>query len=76
MLGLEIVQQTFVKIEMIQEKMKGSKSLQKSYNYKRKKALEFLKRDHVFLRVTLVTSLFELLCIKSSCRILLVITRL
>ncbi|XP_058732966.1 uncharacterized protein LOC131604550 [Vicia villosa] len=35
--------------------MKISQSLQKSYHDKRRKALEFEKDDHVFLRVTLVT---------------------
>ena len=37
---------------MIQEKMKASQSRQKSYHDKRRKALEFEKGDHVFLRVT------------------------
>ena len=40
---------------MIQEKMRASKSLRKSYHDKRRKALEFQKDDHVFLRVTPVT---------------------
>ncbi|XP_058733126.1 uncharacterized protein LOC131604720 [Vicia villosa] len=35
--------------------MEASRSLQKSYHDKRRKALEFEKDDHVFLRVTLVT---------------------
>ncbi|XP_050908810.1 uncharacterized protein LOC127122534 [Lathyrus oleraceus] len=53
---LEIVQQTTDKIKMIREKIKVSQSRQKSYHDKRKKALEFEVADHVFLRVTLVTS--------------------
>ncbi|XP_057444137.1 uncharacterized protein LOC130736312 [Lotus japonicus] len=40
---------------MIREKMKASQSRQKSYHDKRRKALEFEKGDHVFLRVTSVT---------------------
>ena len=40
---------------MIQEKMKASQSLQKSYRDKMRKDLEFQKDDHVFFRVTLVT---------------------
>lgn len=38
-------------IEMIMEKMKASKSRQKSYHDKRRKDLEFSKGDHMFLRV-------------------------
>ena len=53
--GPEIVQQTTDKIKMIREKMKISQSRQKSYQDKRRKALEFEKVHHVFLRVTLVT---------------------
>ncbi|XP_058733092.1 uncharacterized protein LOC131604683 [Vicia villosa] len=40
---------------MIQEKMRASQSRQKSYHDKRRKALEFEKDDHVFLRVTPIT---------------------
>lgn len=42
--------------EMIQDKMKTSQSRQKSYHDKRRKALEFQEGDHVFLRVTQLTS--------------------
>ncbi|XP_050896067.1 uncharacterized protein LOC127102778 [Lathyrus oleraceus] len=41
---------------MIREKMKVSHRRQKSYHDKRRKALEFEVDDHVFLRVTPVTS--------------------
>ena len=54
--GPEIVHQTTDKIKMIQEKMKISQTRQKSYHDKRRKALKFQKDDHVFLRVTPVTS--------------------
>ena len=40
---------------MIQEKMKLSQSRHESYHDKRRKELEFQKRDHIFLRVTPVT---------------------
>lgn len=49
-LGSKIVQRT-----MIQEKMKASQSRHKSYHDKRRKVLEFLEGDHVFLRVNYVT---------------------
>ncbi|XP_050885350.1 uncharacterized protein LOC127090307 [Lathyrus oleraceus] len=35
--------------------MKASQSMHKSYHDKRRKALEFSRGDHVFLRVTLLT---------------------
>jgi len=55
-LGPRIVQQTTEKVKMIQEKMKASQSRQKSYHDKRRKDLEFQEGDHVFLRVTPMTS--------------------
>ncbi|XP_058759667.1 uncharacterized protein LOC131632950 [Vicia villosa] len=56
MVGLEIVKQTTEKIKIIQEKMEASHSRQKSCHDKRRKEHEFEVGDHVFLRVTLVTS--------------------
>ncbi|KAI5436071.1 hypothetical protein KIW84_022495 [Lathyrus oleraceus] len=41
--------------EALYEKMKASQSHQKSYHDKRRKALEFEKDEHVFLRVTPIT---------------------
>lgn len=55
MLGPEIIQQTTEKIKIIQEKMKASQTLQKSYHDKKRKSLKFQEGDYVFLRVTLVT---------------------
>ena len=52
MLGPELVHQTKEKVKLIRENMKASQSRQKSYNDKRRKALEFQEEDHVFLRVT------------------------
>lgn len=51
----ETVQQTTEKIKVIQEKMKASQSIQKSYHDKPRKALEFREGDHVFFRVTPIT---------------------
>ncbi|KAI5442267.1 hypothetical protein KIW84_011362 [Lathyrus oleraceus] len=56
-LGLEIVQQTTEKIKMIQEKIKASQSLQKSYHYKSRKTLEFQEGDHMFPRISYTVSL-------------------
>lgn len=56
MLGPDIVQQSTEKLKMIQEKMKASHSKQKSYHDKQRETLEFLEGGHVFLRITLVTS--------------------
>ena len=53
--GPDLVQQTMDKIKMIREKMRTYQICQKSYHDKRRKALEFEKDDHVFLRVTPVT---------------------
>jgi hypothetical protein len=54
-LGPDIVQETTEKIRMIREKMKASQSRQKSYHDKKRKDVEFLEGDHVFLRVTSTT---------------------
>ena len=54
-LGPELVRETTEKVKLIREKMKASKSRQKSYHEKRRKDLEFQAGDHVFLRVTHVT---------------------
>src|ERR1051325_6560194 len=56
-IGPEIVQQASKSIKMIQEKMRASQSLQKSYHDKRRKDLEFSERDRVFMRVTPMTGI-------------------
>ncbi|XP_050909097.1 uncharacterized protein LOC127122863 [Lathyrus oleraceus] len=56
MLRPEIVQQTTEKVKLVWEKTKASHSRYKSYHDKRRKDLEFQEGDHVFLRVTLMTS--------------------
>ncbi|XP_020209444.1 uncharacterized protein LOC109794408 [Cajanus cajan] len=53
--GPKIILQTTEKVKQIQERMKGSQSRQKSYVDKRKKSLEFLEGEHVFLKVTPTT---------------------
>jgi len=55
LLGPELIQQTTDKIRMIQEKLKTAQSRQKSYADKRRRPLEFLEGDHVFLKVTPTT---------------------
>src|SRR3954469_4609327 len=42
---------------MIQEKMRASQSRQKSYHDKRRKDIELKEGDHVFMRVTPMTSI-------------------
>ena len=51
-LGPEVVQQTTEKVKLIKERMRVAQSRQKSYYDKRRKDLEFVVGDHVFLRVT------------------------
>jgi len=51
LLGPDVVKETTEKVKMIQEKMKASRSRQKSYHDKRRKDIEFQVGDHVFLRV-------------------------
>ena len=52
MLGLEIVQQTVDKIQVIKEWLQTAQSRQKSYADVRKMKLEFQVSDHVFLRIS------------------------
>ena len=51
-LGPEVVQQIIEKVKLIQERMRVAQSRQKSYYDKRRKDLEFVVGDHIFLRVT------------------------
>jgi len=55
LLGPDVVQETIENVKMIQEKMRASQCMQKSYHDKRRKDIEFQVGDHVFLRVSLVT---------------------
>jgi len=55
LLGPDVVEETTEKVKMIQEKMKASRSRQKSYHDKRRKDIEFQVGDHVFIRVNHVT---------------------
>nr|KYP46506.1 Retrotransposable element Tf2 [Cajanus cajan] len=50
--GPELVLQTTEKVKMIQEKMRIAQSKQKLYADKRRKPLEFVEGEHVFLKVT------------------------
>ncbi|WVZ26804.1 hypothetical protein V8G54_000096 (mitochondrion) [Vigna mungo] len=50
--GPELLQQTTEKVKLIQERMRTTRSRQKSYADRRRRPLEFNEGDHVFLRVT------------------------
>jgi len=52
LVGPKLIQQTTEKVKQIQDRMKASQSRQKSYADKRRKPLEFVAGDHVFMRVT------------------------
>jgi len=52
LVGPELLQQTTEKVKQIQERMKSSQSRQKSYADQRRKPLEFVVGNHVFMRVT------------------------
>ncbi|XP_019431322.1 PREDICTED: uncharacterized protein LOC109338516 [Lupinus angustifolius] len=60
-LGLDVVQQTTEKIQMIRENMKTARSRQKSYYGKRRNPLSFEEGEHVFMRVVPTTSIGRLL---------------
>ncbi|XP_014492363.1 uncharacterized protein LOC106754808 [Vigna radiata var. radiata] len=47
----EIIQQTTEKVKSIQERLKASQSRQKSYADRRRRPLEFVEGEHVFLRL-------------------------
>ena len=51
-LGPELVQETVEKIHQIREKLQAAQSRQKNYADNRRRTLEFLVGDHVFLRVS------------------------
>nr|KYP62559.1 Retrotransposable element Tf2 [Cajanus cajan] len=50
--GLKLILQTTEKVKLIQERIKTAQSRQKSYADKRRKPLEFVEGEHVFLKVT------------------------
>ncbi|GAU10603.1 hypothetical protein TSUD_418240, partial [Trifolium subterraneum] len=51
-LGLDIIQETTLKIKSVRERMRVAQSSQKSYANHRRIPIEFDEGDHVFLRVT------------------------
>ncbi|XP_047156600.1 uncharacterized protein LOC124827567, partial [Vigna umbellata] len=53
--GPELIQQTTEKVKLIQERLKTSRSRQKSYADKRRRPLEFAAGDHDFLRLNPTT---------------------
>ena len=52
LLGLEIVQETIEKIQIIKEKLKTAQDRHKSYADQRRKPLEFEEGDWVFVKMS------------------------
>jgi len=59
LMGLELIQITSEKIEVIRNKLKTAQSRQKSYADKRRRDLEFLVGDCVFLKVSPTKGVFR-----------------
>ena len=53
LVGPELVDQAYEKIQVIKQRMKAAQDRYKSYADKRRKPLEFKVGDHVFLKVSL-----------------------
>lgn len=53
-LGPQLVQKTCEKIKLIQDRLKGAQDRQKNYVDKRRRELEFLGGDKVFLKIALM----------------------
>jgi len=51
LIGPKLIQQTNEKVQMIQERLKTSLSMQKSYADQRRRPLEFSAGEHVFLEL-------------------------
>ena len=52
LVGPELLEQTTEKVRMVRDRMQASQSRQKAYADGRRRLLEFVVGDHVFLRVT------------------------
>jgi len=55
LVGPELLEQTTEKVRMVRDRMQASQSRQKAYADRRKRPLEFVAGDHLFLRVTRTT---------------------
>jgi len=55
LVGPELLEQTTEKVRMVRDRMQASQSRQKAYADRRRRPLEFVASDHVFLRVTQTT---------------------
>ena len=55
LVGPELLEQTTKKVRMVRDRMQASQSRQKAYADGRRRPLEFVAGDHVFLRVTRTT---------------------
>jgi len=57
LVGPELLEQTTTeKVRMVRDRMQASQSRQKAYADRRTRPLEFATEDHVFLKVTRITS--------------------
>jgi len=52
LVGPELLEQTTEKVRMVRDRMQASQSTHKAYANCRRRPLEFVAGDHVFLRVT------------------------
>ena len=55
LVGPELLEQTTEKVRRVRDRMQASQSRQKAYADQRRRPLEFVAGDHVFLRVTRTT---------------------
>ena len=55
LVGPELLEQTTKKVKIMRDRMQASQSRHKAYAYRRRRPLEFMAEDHVFLRVTRTT---------------------
>jgi len=62
LVGPKLLEQTTKKVRMVRDRMQASQSRQKAYADRRKRPLEFVVEDHVFLRVTRTTGVGRALC--------------
>ena len=55
LVGPELLEHTIEKVRMVRDRMQASQSRQKAYADRKRRPLEFMVGDHVFLRVTQTT---------------------
>ena len=65
LVGPELLEQTIEKVRMVRARMQASQSRQKVYADCRRRPLEFVAGDHVFLRVTRTTGVGKALRLRN-----------